>query len=525
MQGRWVPHPAAGFHLTVARPVPAGLVPTGLVLAGLVLTGLVLAGLVLLGCDCHRAPGTASAGSEPRGSETNAPTTLSEGPSAASASLWVTTEEHPFIRLPLPSSAPSGSRDLVVYPSRTLQTLRGFGGAFNEQGWAALSVLAESERQAVLRQLFDPALGLRLNLARTPIGASDYAMDRYTLDEHPGDYGMDRFSIERDRQRLLPFIKAALRIRPDLRVWASAWTPPTWMKTNGAFDSGAMKDDPRTYAAYALYLSKFVASYRAEGVDVFMVVPQNEPGQLTQYPSCDWTPAQYTTFIAKHLGPLFRAHHPDTRIFVGTINRGNWDLLSVLRDPGAGAFVSGVALQWGGLEHVVRVRQAFPKLEIMQSETECGNEYWKPGFDPRRAPNDFAYAAYTWRKFRNYIDAGSSSYFLWNLVLDEGGMNIDTQRPWPQNSAVVVDRRSRKVMYTPMFWATKHFSGLVDPGAHLVETNGTYADAIAFKNPDGSVIVELLNASSEPVELNIAIGKHSFAPKLPARSFASVCLR
>jgi glucosylceramidase len=296
------------------------------------------------------------------------------------------------------------------------------------------------------------------------------------------------------------------------------------MKTNGGFDGGAMKDDPKIYAAYALYLSKFVASYRAEGVDVFMVVPQNEPGQLTHYPSCDWTPAQYTRFIGSHLGPLLRGRHPETQIFAGTINRGDWDLLSVLRDPGAGAFISGVALQWGGLDHAARVRQAFPKVEIMQSETECGNEHWQPGFDPQRPPNDFAYAAHTWRKFRDYIGAGSSSYFLWNMVLDERGMNIDRLRPWPQNSAVVVDRKTRKVSYTPMFWATKHFSGLVDPGARLVETSGRYTDRIAFVNPDGSVIVELLNASAEPVQFNIVISEHGLATKLPARSFASVQL-
>ncbi|MEJ2345996.1 MAG: glucosylceramidase, partial [Gammaproteobacteria bacterium] len=103
---------------------------------------------------------------------------------------------------------------------------------------------------------------------------------------------------------------------------------------NQAFDGGAMKDEPRVYDAYALYLARFVESYRAQGIDISMVVPQNEPGQLTHYPSCDWRPAQYVAFIRDHLGPTFRRRGLATQIFVGTINRQDWDVFSVLKAPG-----------------------------------------------------------------------------------------------------------------------------------------------------------------------------------------------
>lgn len=473
--------------------------------------------LCVASCSTSPRPPVASGAAESaeRGSDD-----LSHAPAA-----WIiTTASAPFARSTSPAQAAGGDADVSVDTTQRLQVIDGFGGAFNEHGWDAMSVLSEAERQEVLRALFDPVTGLRFNYCRTPIGASDYALDRYTLDETPGDYAMAHFSIERDEQRLIPFIQAARRLRPDLRLWASAWTPPTWMKDNGAFDGGALKDDPRVYAAYALYLAKYVESYRGHGIDISMVVPQNEPAQLTRYPSCDWTPAQYVTFIKDHLAPTFRSHGLGTQIFVGTINRSDWDVLSVLKDAGTKAVISGVGLQWGGLAHVAPVRAAYPELPIMQSETECGNQASKPGYDPEKPPNDFVYAAYTFRKLRDFIGGGASSYMLWNMVLDEHGKNLDSERPWPQNSAIVVNRKTKQVTYTPMFWVTKHFSSLVEPGARLLATSGAYADRIAFENPDGTVVVELLNDGEEAVQLTIAAGQRRHAVELPPDSVASLLI-
>ncbi len=440
--------------------------------------------------------------------------------------MVVTVAAAPFASSHVDSAPLGGDKPpahaITVDSARRAQRIESFGGAFNEQGWDALSVLSAEERDGVLRALFDAKNGLAFDYCRLPIGASDYAMSRYTLDESPGDYAMEHFSIARDQERLIPYVKAAQRWRPELRFWGSAWTPPTWMKTNAAFDGGAMKDEPRVYDAYALYLAKFVESYAQQGIPVDMVVPQNEPGQLTDYPSCDWRPAQYTTFLRDHAGPLFKQRGLTTKLFVGTINQYQWDVLSVLRDAGAAAYISGVTLQWQGLPHAAKIRELRPELPILQSETECGNNHWEPGFNPDEPPNDFAYAVYTWRKFRDYFNQGASSYMLWNMVLDEEGKNLDSKRPWPQNSPVVVDRKQRRVTYTPMYWATKHFSALIARGAHRVESSGGYADRIAFSNPDGSAVVELLNESAAPVSLELIANARRQSVRLPPRSFVTV---
>jgi glucosylceramidase len=439
-------------------------------------------------------------------------------PASRIGTLVLTTAAAPFARSTSAPVTDTENPSVVVNPSQARHTIEGFGGAFNEHGWSALGVLSESERAAVVRALFDRETGLRFNHGRAPIGASDYALDRYSLDEVPGDYNMEKFSIERDEKLLIPFIRAALAVRPDLRLWASAWTPPTWMKTNGAFDSGAMKDDPKTYAAYALYLARYVESYRAAGIEVSMVVPQNEPGQLTKYPSCDWTPAQYNTFIADHLAPTFQRRGLHTQIYVGTINKADWDVLSVLSNPRTASVISGVALQWNALAQLGAVHEAFPRLPIMQSETECGNNRRMADYNPEKPPNDFAYAAYTFRKFRDFIAGGSSSYMLWNMVLDEHGKNIATDQQWPQNAAVVVNRATKRVVYTPMYWVTKHFSGLVDPGARVVESTGSYTDQIAFANPDGALVLELLNATKSATTLRVQVGAERHVVTLPPES-------
>lgn len=480
-------------------------------------------GLALVVCACHRSPSTTARRTTTGASGTPRAVSSSKQPTlAADATLIVTTATAPFARFVIGASPTQAAPNVVVKRSALLQAITGFGGAFNEKGWEALWTLNPVDRDEVIKALFDPVSGLRFNRARSPVGASDYAVGRYTLDETPGDFEMKTFSIERDRQRLIPYIKAAMKVRPTLEIWASAWTPPTWMKTNRAFDGGAFKDEPKAYAAYALYLARYVESYREEGIKVFMVVPQNEPGQLTHYPSCDWKPSQYVTFIRDYLGPTFRARHETATIFVGTINRGDWDIMAVLNDAPTLAQIAGVAVQWDGIQHVVGVRQAFPRLEIMQSETECGNNHWQPGYNPNLAPNDFSYAVHTWRKFRDFITAGASSYFLWNMVLDEQGKNIDSRAPWPQNGAIVIDRATRHARYTPMFYATKHFSGLVDVGSHLAKTEGDYADRIAFVNPDGSTVVELLNASVMLTRLTIAVDSDTYVLDLPAESFATL---
>lgn len=439
--------------------------------------------------------------------------------------LVVSGEKTEFRAQALKAADAKAAANLEVLTDSPLQSIEGFGGAFNEKGWVALDALSDKDKADVLKKIFSPGEGLSLTLCRIPIGSSDYAVTRYSEDESPEDFAMANFSIDRDRQDLIPYIRAAQALNPALRFWASAWSPPTWMKTNKAFDSGAMRDEGPVYAAYALYLAKFAQAYREEGIPLLAVAVQNEPYILTAYPSCRWEPAQYLKFVRDHLGPTLTSKEPSTGIMLGTFNQpdNRAHAMAVLNDPKASAFVKVLGLQWDGLPIAAAARVASPGLAVWHTETDCGNHHWEPGFDPDKPQNDFAYAAMTWRKMRDYLQGGASLYSLWNIVLDETGKSIDANRPWPQNSAIVVDRDTKKAIYTPMYYAFAHFSRYLPAGSTVLKVRGV-GDSIAFKRPDGSIVVEVLNSQLKARKLTIKVGEAVVMAEIPAGSFGTVII-
>ncbi len=413
--------------------------------------------------------------------------------------------------------------DVKVDLTSPVQEVDGFGGTFNEKGWEVLQLLTPEERDSVIKELFDPQEGAKFNICRVPIGANDYAINRYTLNETKNDFQMENFSIERDREYLIPYIKAALKYRPDLEIWGSAWTPPTWMKTSGTFDGGSMKDDPRIYEAYALYLARFVEEYRNEGIDIFAVAVQNEPFIERNYPTCLWTPQQFLTFIRDYMGPLFEERNVGAEIMLGTIQDDDYSAFpqTVLGDAKANSYVSLVGYQWSGLSSVAKTRNDYPDKKIMQTETECGNFYWESSYNPDFPPNDWEYGVHTWNKVKEYFDEGVNSYMLWNMVLDEEGKSIDAESPWPQNAAIVVNKNTKEVIYTPMFYAFKHFTYFVEPGAKYIKSSSIRADVISFLNPDGEVVIVIQNDTENPKNLSITTGEYRFNVTVPAMSWST----
>jgi glucosylceramidase len=420
--------------------------------------------------------------------------------------------------------------DVTIDDAATAQTWEGFGGAFNEIGWNVLSLLDASDRDAALRLLYG-ADGARFAFGRIPIGASDYAMDRYTLDETPGDTALAGFSIDRDTQKLIPYVKAAQAVKGNIRFWASPWTPPTWMKEGpfsagnvpSPFDGGAMKSDDATMAAFAQYLIKFVQAYAQQGITIEAVAPQNEPNYTGSYPTCAWSPATYTKLIAQHLGPALAAAGLTTKIMLGTLNGGGSDgsiYGSVMGDVATRGHVKVLGFQWGMVSTVAGARGY--NLPIWQSEHRCGNYPWVTPFDANRAPNDHAYAVESWGLIRDWIRAGVTAYSAWNMVLDTVGVGIDTTRVWPQNALLTVDTATRTLNVTPTYYVFRHVSQFVATGAKVVATKG--GDALAFKNPDGSLVAVIRNAGAART-MTLAAGDKKMQLAIPADGWATVVSR
>lgn len=412
-----------------------------------------------------------------------------------------------------------GAAAITVNDSSELGEWQGFGGTFNEKGWAALANLSPEDRARAIRLLFDKSEGCGFSHGRIPIGSSDYALTRYSLAEQAGDFEMEQFSIAHDRDNLIPYIQAALDISPNLHFWASPWSPPPWMKDNNAFDRGNMKTDAATLDAHALYLTRFVEEYENEGIYIESIQPQNEPGYLQDYPSCGWSANLMTTYIRDHLGPLFAERLPEREIWLGTISNPSSKSIvdTVMSNSGAAAFVSGIGVQWSQDQYVPGYLSSY-QVPVMQTEHRCGNFPNQQQSNIDRAPNDQAYAEESWGYISHYIRQGVSSYMAWNMVLDPAGRNLDMVRPWAQNALLVVEGST--LIETPTYYVFRHVAQYVDPGAVRVDVQG--GDAVAWKNPDDDIVVVFHNDQNSEAQINVAVGGSTYQVPVPGRGWATL---
>jgi glucosylceramidase len=402
--------------------------------------------------------------------------------------------------------------DLVITPGRD-QAWEGFGGCFNELGWIALRVLPAEERQAVLNRLFHPKEDCRFTICRLPIGASDYAAEWYSHNEQDGDYAMAHFSIQRDREYLIPYIRAARTIQPAMKLFASPWSPPTWMKYPKAYNYGTLVWKKEVLEAYALYFAKFVQTYGEEDLQIDQIHVQNEPNSDQKFPSCLWTGEKMRDFIRDYLGPGFERLGIDCEIWAGTIERGDFNKWghTILSDPVARRYIAGMGYQWAGRDAVQRTHESWPNLRLMQTENECGE-----------GKNDWEHAFHVFDLFQHYITNGVSAYVYWNMVLAPGGRST---WGWTQNSMICIHPETKEVTYNPEFYVMKHFSHFILPGARRAILNGPWtANAVAFENPDGALAVIIKNPQSSVGFVRLQWAENTREVQLPAQSINTLIL-
>ena len=411
--------------------------------------------------------------------------------------------------------------DTLELTGEQKQTVLGFGGCFNELGWEALQLLQEDVRRAFIRELYTEE-GCHFTYGRVPIGANDFSLEWYSCDETPEDYELKDFSIQRDKIYTLPYIKEAMVWQPDLELFASPWSPPIWMKTKKAYNYGTLRMEEAVLRAYARYFARFVQAYKEEGVRVAQIHVQNEPMADQKFPSCKWTGEEMRDFIKNYLGPEFAAQGMDTQIWLGTINGPFTDFMmpgfsapfsefydqfinTVLSDPEARKYISGVGLQWGGKHVIEQVSLSYPELHLMNTESECGD-----------GKNTWEHMEYIFRQMWIYFKHGAERYTYWNMALQNGGIST---WGWTQNSLCTVDPEQKTLTLQPEFYLMKHFSHFVQPGAKYLETRGHWcANCLAFENPDGSIVLQVGSNMNNDREFTFCHKGESFTAVIPAHS-------
>ena len=447
---------------------------------------------------------------------------------AGEVQSWITTEDlrlattaQPLLRWRSVAPAKAGVRRIEIDPDNRLQTILGMGASLEHTTCSNLFRLGSAARERAIESLVDPQRGIGMNLMRLCIGTSDFAGEPwYSYDDLPAgttDPSLTRFTIEKDRATLLPMARLALRKNPSLLFFASPWSPPGWMKTSGTMIGGELKRE--WYPAYAQYFVRFLEAYRAEGIPIYAVTVQNEPGvdrarskdPKWHYPSCHWTAEQERDFIRDHLGPALKQARLTTRIWCYDHNYnleateesdGLAHPRTILEDPAAAAFVDGVAFHHyaGEPDGMSRFHSEFPGKPIRFTEGSVFS-IWG-GYD-------------LVQRFRNW----ATTYNAWVVMLDEQG--LPNNGPFPATRAILkLHSDTSRVEELFEYHNYGHFMKQVRRGAVRLGSSGSDRDLsnVCFLNPDGSVVLVVVNTTDVARPAVVRWKSRSVTLNTPAKS-------
>jgi glucosylceramidase len=410
--------------------------------------------------------------------------------------------------------------EIAIVPDEKFQVITGFGGSFTEASAYLLNQMSEKNRNEILEAYFGES-GARYSLTRTHMNSSDFSLGNYSYAPVADDMELEHFSIEEDADDIIPMIKDAMAISKEgFKIISSPWTAPPWMKDNNDWKGGKLL--PQYYGTWALFFSKYIDAYRAEGIDIWAVTVENEPlGNGSNWESMHFTPQEQNDFVINHLGPRLRNEGKNVKILGFDQNRDEemikW-VDAMYDDEAAGDFYDGTAVHWYASTYdffpdaLQYAHQKAPDKHLINTEACVDAEvpkwqdddwYWAEeatdwGWDwapeqykyrhPKYVPV-FRYARDIIGCLNNWVDG----WVDWNMVLNrQGGPN------WANNwcvAPVIVDPEKDEVYFTPLYYTLAHFSRFIRPGAVRIGFKNPDEDLMvtAAENPDGSIVVIIFN--------------------------------
>lgn len=439
-----------------------------------------------------------------------------------------------------------------LFPVQKFQTITGFGGSFTEASAYLLNQLSKENRNKILEAYFGEE-GARYSLTRTHINSCDFSLSNYSYAAVAGDKELKHFTIEEDKDDIIPMIKEAMAISKDgFKIIASPWTAPKWMKDNNDWRGGKLL--PKYYDTWALFFSKYIDAYKAEGIDIWGVTVENEPlGNNNNWESMHFTAEEMTEFVQRHLGPKLEMDgKAEVKILGYDQNRGeelkHWvDVM--YKDVAAAKYYDGTAVHWYASTYdyfpksLQYAHEAAPEKYLIQTEACVDAEvpkwkddawYWAKeatdwGWDwaseeekhlhPKYVPV-YRYARDIIGCLNNWVDG----WVDWNMVLNrQGGPN------WFKNwcvAPVIVDEEAGEVYFTPLYYTLVHFSKYIRPGAKRIgfDCKDESLMVTTAQNPDGSIVVVVLNQDTEVKSIYLVLDKKSTQIKISAQAIQTILI-
>ena len=484
--------------------------------------------------------------------------------------------------LTIASSPPAGRTTIKVDTTAPRQTILGFGAALTESAASVISGLPAATQQQVLNDYFG-ANGSGYTLSRTHIGSCDFALSEYNYDNTAGDMALANFSIANDQKYMIPIFKRAIAASGGvLKILASPWSAPGWMKDNGAMTGNGSDGSllPADYGVYAKYLSKYITSYKAAGVPIWGITVQNEPlGVGGSREGMQWSDTQTNTFIRDNLGPQLQTDGVGTtQIFFYDHNKGAtpgdaatmW-ATTILKDAKTNPLVAGTAVHWYDSTfqtypaELDAIHAVDPTKAILYDEGTADN-LGDTGDGTSSAGYQYSWMhdAFYWKKddydwgywfasrtdhpvyepvyrYARDIIVGLNHWYVgfidWNAILNKDGGPGHVRNPCP--AGILVDGSTP--YYTPIFYTMQHFSKFFRPQAQVLTTTVTIAAGVpatdydgtptqdgnaliaaAAKNADMSVAVVLFNETNKPIDYAVLLGTQNVSSTIPAQSIQTI---
>jgi len=397
---------------------------------------------------------------------------------------------------------------VFVDPMATFQTMVGIGGALTDASAETYAKMPEAAQKELMTAYYDGVKGIGYNFARTSIASCDFSSDTYAYVQ-PNDTLLKTFDVSHDEKFRIPLIRKAIEAAGGkLTMFVSPWSPPGWMKTNNnALKGGKLLDKYRQ--TWANHYVKFIKTYEAKGIPVWGLSVQNEPMATQSWESCIYTGEEERDFVKKYLGPtLLKNGMKDKKLIVWDHNR---DLIyqrasTMMNDPEAAKYVWGIGFHWyetwtgGGMQfnNLKMVHEAFPDKNLIFTEG-CVEKY---AFD---RVNDWGLGEKYGTSMLNDFNCGTVAWTDWNIVLDEtGGPNHVGNFCF---APIHANLKTGKLIYTNSYYYIGHFSKFIKTGSKRIaaSSNREKLQTTAFINPDGKVVVVVMNTSDDKMAYKLWI--------------------
>jgi glucosylceramidase len=407
---------------------------------------------------------------------------------------------------------------ITIEPKNQRQEILGFGGSFTEASSSIYKELDEEKKEEIIESYFGEN-GNKYSMARTHINSCDFSLGNYAHVEDENDLDLKTFSLERNKISLIPMINDALKKRKNkIRIMASPWSPPAWMKTTGEMNfGGKLKSEYRD--TWADYYCKFIENCEKENVPIWGLSIQNEPEAKQTWDSCLYTAEEERDFIKNHLGPSLKKHNLlDRKVIIWDHNR---DVMverarTVLSDPDAAKYVWGTGFHWYCGDHfdnVQKVHDEFPDKQLIFTEgcQEGGPHIGSWDLGERYATSII-----------NDLNRWTVAWIDWNLILNEqGGPNhVGNYCSAP----IIVDTRSKDLLYQSSYYYIGHFSRFILPGDKIINSKNTNdkIDVLSSINDQNIVNTVIQNKNESRVDVNYNRGNVNSVFSIPERSIVTV---